>query len=285
VLPRYANTHSETSGTGRQTTRFREDARALIRDAVGADRDEHAVLFCGSGSTAAIDRMVHVLGLRVPAALDDRYGWSRVVAGPRASRRLRRPVRAPLQRAAVARVDRRRRHHPRGRGRARRPRRARDGPARRRPPLRIGSFSAASNVTGILTDVRAVSALLHRHGALAFWDYAAAGPYVAIDVAASGEGPDGDVDHLDAVFLSPHKFVGGPGTPGVLVARRELFTNRVPAVPGGGTVAYVNAVEHRYHDDVEHREEGGTPDIVGSIRAGLAFAVKEAVGDGPDRRA
>jgi selenocysteine lyase/cysteine desulfurase len=279
VLPRYANTHSETSGTGRQTTRFREDARALIRDAVGADRDEHAVLFCGSGSTAAIDRMVHVLGLRVPAALDDRYGWSRslpdherpvVFVGPFEHHSNELPWResiadvitipedadghvdlGALETALLAAEDR---------------------------PLRIGSFSAASNVTGILTDVRAVSALLHRHGALAFWDYAAAGPYVAIDVAASGEGPDGDVDHLDAVFLSPHKFVGGPGTPGLLVARRELFTNRVPVVPGGGTVAYVNAVDHRYHDDIEHREEGGTPDIVGSIRAGLAFAVKEAVG-------
>lgn len=86
VLPRYASTHSETSGTGRQTTRFREDARALIRDAVGGDADEHAVLFCGSGSTAAIDRMVHVLGLRVPAVLDDRYGWSRGIRRRRSGR-------------------------------------------------------------------------------------------------------------------------------------------------------------------------------------------------------
>jgi selenocysteine lyase/cysteine desulfurase len=279
VLPRYANTHSETSGTGRQTTRFREDARERIRAAVGADRAEHAVLFCGSGSTGAIDRLVQVLGLRVPRALDERYGWTAAVPaherpvvfiGPYEHHSNDLPWResiadvvtipedgdghvdlAALETALLATADR---------------------------PLRIGSFSAASNVTGILTDVRAVSALLHQHGALAFWDYAAAAPYVAIDVAPSGVGPDGDVDHLDAVFLSPHKFVGGPGTPGVLVARRALFTNPVPAVPGGGTVAYVNAVEHRYHDEVELREEGGTPDIVGAIRAGLAFAVKDAVG-------
>ncbi|WP_211262419.1 aminotransferase class V-fold PLP-dependent enzyme [Nitriliruptor alkaliphilus] len=279
VLPRYANTHSETSGTGRQTTRFREDARELIRSAVGADRGEHAVVFCGSGSTGAIDRVVQVLGLRVPRGLDDRYGWSAsvpdhhrpvVFLGPFEHHSNELPWResiaevitipedadghvdlGALETALLATADR---------------------------PLRIGSFCAASNVTGILTDVRAVSALLHQHGALAFWDYAAAAPYVAIDVAASGSGPDGDRDHLDAIFLSPHKFVGGPGTPGVLVARRELFTNAVPGVPGGGTVAYVNALEHRYHEDVELREEGGTPDIVGSIRAGLAFAVKDAVG-------
>ncbi|HEY3409763.1 MAG TPA: aminotransferase class V-fold PLP-dependent enzyme, partial [Propionicimonas sp.] len=91
--------------------------------------------------------------------------------------------------------------------------------------------------------------------------------------------PEGDPDaHLDAVFISPHKFIGGPGTPGVLVVRRDLLTNRVPAVPGGGTVMFVNADEHRYLTDPVHREEGGTPAIVESIRAGLVFGVKEAVG-------
>jgi selenocysteine lyase/cysteine desulfurase len=279
VLPRYANTHTETSGTGRQTTRFREDAREMIRSAVGADPAEHAVVFCGSGTTGAIDRLVQVLGLRVPRALDDRHGWTATLAdedrpvvfvGPYEHHSNELPWRetiaevvtipetqdghvdlGALETALQATGDRR---------------------------LRIGSFSAASNVTGILTDVRAVSALLHRYDALAFWDYAAAGPYLAIDVAPSGEGPDGRRDHLDAVVLSPHKFVGGPGTPGVLIARRELFTNAVPGVPGGGTVAYVNATDHRYVTDIERREEGGTPDIVGSIRAGLAFAVKDAVG-------
>ena len=84
--------------------------------------------------------------------------------------------------------------------------------------------------------------------------------------------------HKDAIFLSPHKFIGGPGTPGVLVARRDIFQNRVPSVPGGGTVSYVNPGEHRYLSDIEAREEGGTPAIVESIRAGLVFQLKEAVG-------
>ncbi len=86
------------------------------------------------------------------------------------------------------------------------------------------------------------------------------------------------------MFISPHKMIGGPGTPGILVARKELFTNKVPAVPGGGTVAYVNPTEHRYLDDIEHREEGGTPAIVESIRAGLVFQLKEAVGVDEIRR-
>ena len=90
--------------------------------------------------------------------------------------------------------------------------------------------------------------------------------------------PAEDRGYADAIFVSPHKFIGGPGTPGVLVARSELFRNRVPSVPGGGTVEYVNPSEHVYVADVERREEGGTPDIVGSIRAGLVFRLKDAVG-------
>src|SRR3712207_6895287 len=95
-----------------------------------------------------------------------------------------------------------------------------------------------------------------------------------------GDGPDGRVAYKDAIFLSPHKCIGGPGTPGVLVVRRELLANRVPTVPGGGTVAYVNPTEHRYLDDPVEREEGGTPAILESIRAGLVFQLKQAVGTG-----
>jgi selenocysteine lyase/cysteine desulfurase len=111
--------------------------------------------------------------------------------------------------------------------------------------------------------------VLHEHGALAFWDFAAAAPYVEIDMAGGA---------FDAVFLSPHKFIGGPGTPGVLVVDRALLTNTVPDVVGGGTVAYVNPLEHRYLTHAAHREEGGTPAIIESIRAGLVFELKRAVG-------
>ena len=144
-------------------------------------------------------------------------------------------------------------------------------------PLRIGSFSAASNVTGILSDADAIAALLHAHGALSFWDYAAAGPYVPIRARESAPGAG---DRKDAIFLSPHKFIGGPQTPGVLIVSRDLVRNRVPTVPGGGTVAFVDPIGHRYLDDPVAREEGGTPAIVESIRAGLVFALKQAVGTG-----
>jgi len=294
VLPLYANTHTESSGTGLQTTRFREEAREIICRSVGATRAAHAVVFCGSGSTGAINKLVDVLNLRLPADLDDRYDLAArippaerpvVFIGPYEHHSNELPWResiadlvtipedhdgridlAALEDALVAHADR---------------------------PLKIGSFSAASNVTGILSDTRAISVLLHRHGALSFWDFAAAAPYVEVEMdphralpegASSLEGGDLDpqearaLDYKDAIFLSPHKLIGGPGTPGLLVARRELFRNRVPTEVGGGTVAYVNSFMHVYHADPEHREEAGTPAIVESIRAGLAFQLKEAVG-------
>ncbi|HEY3717320.1 MAG TPA: aminotransferase class V-fold PLP-dependent enzyme [Jatrophihabitantaceae bacterium] len=265
VLPRYANTHTESSGTGLQTTRLREDARRIIRDSVGGD-DDTVVIFCGSGTTGAIDKLIGILGLRIPASLDDRYGLSEhvdsrpvVFIGPYEHHSNELPWRESIADVIVIRQDH-------------------DGyidldelekqlVVHADRPLKIGSFSAASNVTGIVSNKDRVSALLHEHGALSFWDFAAAAPYV--DIQMSGK---------DAIFLSPHKFIGGPGTPGVLVVRRELLRNRVPDVPGGGTVAYVNPSEHRYVDDPVQREEGGTPAIIESIRAGLVFQLKQAVG-------
>jgi selenocysteine lyase/cysteine desulfurase len=264
VLPRYANTHTESSGTGLQTTRLREDARAIIRDAVGGD-EETVVIFTGSGSTGAINKLVGVLGLRCP---DERY-W-RAAAVPAADRPVvfigpyehhsnELPWRESVADVVVIPED--------ADGYIDLDRLAAELVAHADRPLRIGSFSAASNVTGIMSNTTAVSRLLHEHGALSFWDFAAAAPYVRIDMAGK-----------DAVFLSPHKFIGGPSTPGVLVVRRELLANRVPDSPGGGTVAYVNPTEHRYLTDPVLREEGGTPAIVDSIRAGLVFQLKEAVG-------
>src|SRR5262249_22800747 len=124
------------------------------------------------------------------------------------------------------------------------------------------------------------STLLHRFGALACWDYASGGPYLPIDMNPPADGNGERLAWKDAVFVSPHKFVGGPGTPGVLIAKRSVFRNRVPTVPSGGTILFVSPTWQTYHPDPEIREEGGTPAIVESIRAGLVFALKEAVGVG-----
>lgn len=271
VLPWYANTHTETSFTGAHTTALREQAREVIRRALGGT-EQDKIIFCGSGATAAINRLIDILGLRLPRDLDLRYGLSEripeaerpvVFVGPYEHHSNELPWRESIadvvpiplddcgaidQRALAAALER--------------------YAAR---PLRIGSFSAASNVTGIRSDVHAITALLKQHGAIACWDFAAAGPYVGIDMN-DPQAP------IDAVFLSPHKFVGGPGTPGILAVKQALLRNTVPAVVGGGTVSFVNPQTHRFLDDPERREEGGTPGIVESIRAGLVVGLQQQVG-------
>jgi len=276
VLPRYANTHTESSGTGLQTTRLREDARRIVHDAVGGD-DETCVIFCGSGSTGAVDKLIGILGIRVPSSLEDSHGLSKAIppeerpvvfVGPFEHHSNELPWRESVADVIEIHEDADG-HIDLGMLEVELVRHA----AR---PLKIGSFSAASNVTGIFSNTCAIADVLHRHGALSFWDFAAAAPYVEIEMYPHCSRHP--LAYKDAIFLSPHKLVGGPGTPGVLVVRRELLTNRVPDVVGGGTVAYVNPTEHRYLDDPEHREEGGTPAIVESIRAGLVFQLKQAVG-------
>jgi selenocysteine lyase/cysteine desulfurase len=262
VLPTYANTHTEASATGRRTTALREEARRIIHRAVGAG-EQDAVVFCGSGATGAIDKLIRVLAL-------ERGARPVVFVGPYEHHSNELPWResavdvVPIAEDAEGRVDldhledELRRHAHRAR--------------------KIGSFSAASNVTGIVTDVDRLAITLHRHGALALFDYAAAGPYLPIEMNAAPDLPDGSLAYKDAVFVSPHKFPGGPGSPGVLVAKRRLLRTAVPTVPGGGTILFVSPTAQSYHPDPEIREEGGTPAIVESIRAGLAFALKEAVG-------
>ncbi|WP_241003321.1 aminotransferase class V-fold PLP-dependent enzyme [Streptomyces sp. CB01881] len=249
IEARYANTHTESSATGLQTSRLREDGRRLIHRAVGGT-DEHVVLFCGSGTTAAVNKLVGILELQSPAG---RHGPAQAVpphrrpvvfVGPYEHHSNELPWREPVADVVVIQLD--------ADGRIDEDDLCAQLIRHADRPLRIGSFSAASNVTGILTDTDRIAALLHAHGALSFWDFATAGPYLPIRAAESAPGRG---DHKDAVFLSPHKFVGGPQSPGVLVVRGDLVCNRVPTMPGGGT-----------------------PAIVESIRAGLAFEVKEAVG-------
>jgi selenocysteine lyase/cysteine desulfurase len=274
VLPLYANTHTESSGTGLQTGNFREDARAIIRRCVNAN-DEHAVVFVGSGCTGAIDRIIRVLGLQIPDGLENQYHLSDLIPpnerpvvfiGPFEHHSNELPWRESIADVVKIGED--------ADGHIDQDQLERELITYADRPLKIGAFSAASNVTGIISDTFGLAQLLHRHGALSFWDFAAAAPYVDIDM----QGGDVDGAHKDAIFISTHKLIGGPGTPGLLIARKDLFTNRVPGIPGGGTVSFVNLDHHEYVADIEHREEGGTPAIVESIRAGLVFQLKEAVG-------
>ncbi len=264
VLPTYANTHTETSHTGHQTTRFREEARALVRSAIGAGDGVH-VIFCGSGATGAMHLLLGLLALSSsPQEPDERPV---VFLGPAEHHSNDLPWRESG--AEIVRIEA---------DFAGRPdpgdltSRLRAYGSRRR---KIGSFSAASNVTGVIADTRALAKALHAAGALAIFDFAAAAPYERIDMGSPHESAG---EHFDAVVFSPHKFPGGPGAAGVLAIRDDAIVRRTPVVSGGGTVSYVTRSSRAYVADVERREEGGTPAIIGSIRTGLAFALKADIG-------
>jgi selenocysteine lyase/cysteine desulfurase len=274
--PFYANTHTEISTTGRIMTELRERARRVVHDAVHA-ADDDVVLFCGSGATAAVNTLSGLLGLRVPEPLEREYALSRAIpaerrpvvfVGPYEHHSNELPWVESIAEVVEIVLD--------DEGQIDLEDLTRRVAQFHERPLKIGSFSAASNVTGVISDVPAIARILHRGGALAFFDYAVAAPYVPIDMHP----PSAD-ERIDAIFLSPHKFIGGPEASGILVANRQLFRTRIPDRPGGGTVDYVAGPRREdvdYIRDLAVREEGGTPAIIGDIRVGLAFLIKEMAG-------
>ena len=270
VLPYYANTHTEASFTGAQITTLREQARQEIKRSLNCQSDDQ-VIFCGSGATAVINKLIDILNLRLPQELSKRYLADArindserpvVFVGPYEHHSNELPWRESIAEVICipltesGEIDL-----------SVLEQKLKDNAHR---SLLIGSFSAASNVTGIKSDIAAITKMLKQYSALTFWDYAAAAPYV--DINMNGASPK------DAIFISPHKFIGGPGTPGILVIKKSLLKNAIPAVVGGGTVLYVTPKDHVYVEHSERREEGGTPAIVESIRAGLVFKLKREVG-------
>ncbi|MGR3289830.1 MAG: aminotransferase class V-fold PLP-dependent enzyme, partial [Paracoccaceae bacterium] len=257
VLPYYANSHTEGSFCGGYMTRMREDARTEISRLTNAG-DGCTVIFAGSGATAGLNKLVSLLGVNEadnPVVFVGPYEHHSNVLPWRESR------------AKVIEI----------------PEAASGGPDlaalaqalsdSEKADLKIGSFSAASNVTGIITEPGAVTRLLREHGALSVWDYAGGGPYLPIDM----QGNEGAT--IDAVVVSSHKFAGGPGASGVLIVRNDAVQRLKPSWPGGGTVSFVSPWRHDYSSNLADREEAGTPNVIGDIRAALVFLVKEAVGE------
>lgn len=288
---RYANSHTEDDITGRSMTRILRQAEGAVKDAVNAGPGGRIVSI-GFGSTAAIDRFQRIIGTSLPPASKELlFSLIREQAGAAKAGELerfienRRPVvfigpyehhsneltwRDGLCEVVVVRMS-----ADGGIDLAHLEELLRD--PRYAGRLRIGSFSAASNVTGLISPVRELAVMLHRHGALACFDYAASAPYVRIDMNPP-PGPDGEDPSLDAVFISPHKFLGGPGSSGILVFNERVYRKDLaPSVSGGGTVAYVSRRAHDFFDDIEEREKAGTPGVLQTVKAALAFMVKDAV--------
>ncbi|MBY5334626.1 aminotransferase class V-fold PLP-dependent enzyme [Rhizobium leguminosarum] len=259
VLPYYANSHTEASYCGGMMTRLRREARSVIGELCGADR-QHAVIFAGSGATAGLNRLVNLLGVTDAIAAGKS---ARVVLGPYEHHSNILPWRE-----SGAEVIEIAEGNDGGPDPVMLQRALENAPA----DLTICSFSAASNVTGILTDVASLTKVAKATGAKVVWDYAGAGPYVPIAMT-----PEIGAE-IDAIVVSPHKFLGGPGASGVLVVRHDAVVTSKPCWPGGGTVKFVSPTGHDYSDSLESREEAGTPNVIGDIRAALAFLVKDAIG-------
>ncbi|KAH8079628.1 pyridoxal phosphate-dependent transferase [Filobasidium floriforme] len=280
VLPWYGNTHTEASFSGQQMGAFREQARTMVKTACNANESD-VCIFTGSGATAAIQKLVDILEIRLAPGQENKV---RRDALPDSER----PVvligpwehhsNILVWRETIARII--------------------EVPAcpitgafsydnfipiletlnsQARHPLLIGTFSAASNVTGITLDMRKVARIMHTYGGLVVFDCAAWASHTPIDMNPedSGRGEvHGDLGEApDAVVLSPHKLPGGPGCPGVLLAKKRIFKNATPSCVGGGVVEHVSRDGAIWVEDTETREEAGTPDIVGAIRCGLVFAL------------
>ena len=276
VLPYYANPHTEASFCGTYSTRLRNSARATIARLCGAD-SRHAVIFCGAGATAGLNRLAALFAIperdRRPAGrlqlLSTLFpkgsnARARVIIGPYEHHSNILPWRESG--AEVVEIG----ESPAG------------GPdiaelsrvlTESKQACRvICAFSAASNITGIVTDVATITRVVKAAGALMVWDYAGGGPYLPVSMTPA---PGAEID---AVAISPHKFVGGPASSGVLIVRRDAVVTNRPMISGGGKVKFVSSRSHDYVDKLEDREEAGTPNYVGDVRAALAFLVKDAVG-------
>ncbi|KAJ7542114.1 hypothetical protein O6H91_10G090400 [Diphasiastrum complanatum] len=276
VLPIYGNTHTHDSHVGHITTTMVHEAASYIKRCMGGTTND-ALMLCGSGSTAALKRLQEVMGISVPSilrdkvlsVLDQKERWV-IFVGPYEhhsnllswQQSLAEVIEIPSNDEGLINMEKLKEY-------------LEDHQYSKRPKL--GSFSACSNVTGILTDTREIAKLMHEHGGFVCFDFASCGPYSRIDMRSV------EADGYDAVVLSPHKFVGGPGSPGILLMNKRLYLlqDGPPTTPGGGTVDYVNNFNSKdtlFTADIETRENAGTPPIIQIIRAALAYCIKEQMG-------
>lgn len=268
--PFVANTHTETSTSGAAMTLAYHEARNIIKRHVNASEND-VLITEGSGMTGVVNKFQRILGLKVSENLKEhttipdekrpvvfvshmehhsnQTSWYETIADV---------VVVPCNEQGTVCLNKFeeaiQKHNDR--------------------PIKIASVVATSNVTGIHTPYHQIAALIHKYNGLCFVDFACSAPYIDIDMH-----PKKQEEYLDAVFFSPHKFLGGPGTSGVLVFNKKLYKNTVPDNSGGGTVTYTNPWGgHDYIDDIETREDGGTPAFLQTIRIALSILVKDEMG-------
>lgn len=268
--PFVANTHTETTVTGTAMTLAYHEARHIIKHHVNANSDD-ILITDGTGMTGVVNKFQRILGLRIPENLKEfatipeaikpivfishmehhsnQTSWLETIADVEV---------IPANDEGLFCLEALKVLLEKHKNRS----------------FKIASITSCSNVTGIKTPYHEVAQLMHQHNGVCFVDFACSGPYVAIDMHP--QAPDA---YLDAIFFSPHKFLGGPGTSGVLIFNKNLYKNNVPDCPGGGTVSWTNPWgEHKYIDNIEDREDGGTPGFLQVIKTALAIQLKEKMG-------
>ncbi len=271
IAPFVGNTHTETSVTGTTMTRAYHEALRRIKEHVHASAGD-AVICYGSGMTSVVNKFQRILGLRVH---EKYHGQVKLPAAARPIVFVTHMEHHSNQTTWIESLAEVRVINATPDGRVDLRHLATLLDEYRDREVKIAAVTSCSNVTGLITPYHAIAGLMHRAGGRCFVDFAASAPYIAIDMHPAGR-PD---ESLDAIYFSPHKFLGGPGTSGVLVFNKQLYSNRVPDNPGGGTVDWTNPWGgHKYFDDIEAREDGGTPGFTQAIRTALCLQLKESMG-------
>jgi selenocysteine lyase/cysteine desulfurase len=268
--PFVANTHTETTVSGTAMTKAYHHARNIIKKHVNANQND-VLITDGRGMTEVVNKFQRILGIKVPENLKDfitipiekkpvvfishtehhsnQTSWLETIADVEV---------IPSTEDGLFSLENRKELLEKYKDRA----------------LKIASITSCSNVTGIRTPYHEAAKIMHQHNGVCFVDFACSGPYVSIDMH-----PEDEEAYLDAIFFSPHKFLGGPGTSGVLVFNKKLYNNMVPDCPGGGTVSWTNPWgEHKYIDNIEDREDGGAPGFLQIIKTALAIQLKDEMG-------
>ncbi|MEY4541648.1 MAG: hypothetical protein RLZZ306_3405 [Bacteroidota bacterium] len=268
--PFVANTHTETTVSGTAMTMAYHQARHIIKHHVNASADD-VLITDGTGMTGVINKFQRILGLKVPENLQE---FTNI----------------PLEKRPVVFISHMEHHSNQtswletivdveiverdNEGLFCLENLAKLLEKYKNRSMKIASITSCSNVTGIRTPYHEVAKMMHKNNGLCFVDFACSGPYVKIDMH-----PEDPESYLDAIFVSPHKFLGGPGSLGVLVFNKKLYHNMIPDNPGGGTVSWTNPWgEHKYIDNIEDREDGGTPGFLQVIKIALTIQLKEKMG-------
>jgi selenocysteine lyase/cysteine desulfurase len=275
IMPYLANTHTETTITGTLMSKAYEEAKLIVKEHVRANSDD-ALVFCGNGMTGAVNKLQRILGLRIPERLTDylkneglqfdetlkpivfvthmehysnHISWLETIASVEI---IPADKNGNVDLAYFRNLLEQFKHR----------------------KNKIAAVTACSNVTGIQTPYREIAKLVHEYDGLCFVDFASSAPYIDINMH-----PEEKDMHLDAIYFSPHKFLGGAGTPGVLIFNKKIYKNTVPDQPGGGTVLYSNPWRvHEYITNIEQREDGGTPPFLQGIKAAMCVRLKEQMG-------